>query len=84
MLRLCLINYRYESVLGFSNLHKQSLKEKATWPDINCRAVTRRQRKTKGHGNSENASDALGELSSKDRFRVKSFIPMLDVLEANL
>ena len=48
---------------------------KATLPNINCRAVTRRQK---------NAPDALSELSSKDRFRMNSFIPILDALEANL
>ena len=45
----------------------------ATLPGINCRAVTRRQK------------NASSEHSSKDRFRVSSFIPMLDAaLEANL
>ena len=38
----------------------------------------------KRHGKSGNASDALGELSSKDRSRVKSFTPKLDALEVNL
>ena len=38
----------------------------------------------KGHGNSGNAPDAIGKFSSKERFKVKSFIPMLDALEANL
>ena len=42
---------------------------------ILTRAVTRRQR---------NAPDALSELSSKKRFKINSFIPMLDALEANL
>ena len=36
----------------------------------------------KGHGNSGNAPDALGKFSLK--FRVKSFIPMLDALKVNL
>ena len=48
---------------------------KATLPNINYRAVTWRQR---------NAPDALSELSSKERFKINSFIPMLDALEANL
>ena len=48
---------------------------KATLPNINYRAVTRRQR---------NAPDSSSELSSKDRFGINSFIPMFDVLEANL
>ena len=48
---------------------------KATLPNINFRAVTRRQR---------NARDALSELSSKKRFKINSFIPVLDALEANL
>ena len=50
-------------------------KAKATLPNINYRAVTRRQR---------NAPDALSELSSKERFKINSFILMLDALEANL
>ena len=41
-------------------------------PNINYRAVTRRQR---------NAPDALSELSSTDKFKLNSFISML---EANL
>ena len=57
---------------------------KDTLSNINYRAVTRIQRKMKEHGNSGNALDTLGKLSSKDRFRVKSFIPMLDAFEANL
>ena len=49
---------------------------KTTFPSINYRAVTRRQR---------NAPEALSELSSKNRFRINFFIPMLDAaLEANL
>ena len=50
---------------------------KATLPNIYYRAVTRRQR---------NAADALrvSKLSSKDRFRMNSFTPMLDALKANL
>ena len=44
-------------------------------PNINFTAVTRRQR---------NASDGLSELFSKDRFKINSFIPVLDALEANL
>ena len=41
---------------------------------MNYRAVTSSQR---------NAPDALSELSLKDRFKINSFIPMLDALEAN-
>ena len=49
---------------------------KATLPNINYRAVTRRQK---------NAPEALSKLSSKDRFRINSFIPMLNAaFEANL
>ena len=51
------------------------LQAKVTLQNINCRAVTRRPR---------NAPEALSELSSKDRFRINSFILMLDALEANV
>ena len=44
-------------------------------PNINYGAATRRQR---------NAPDALSDLSSNDRFRMNSFISMLDALEVNL
>ena len=48
---------------------------KVTLPNINYRAVTRRQR---------NTPDALSELSSKERFKINFFIRILDALEANL
>ncbi|XP_077970538.1 uncharacterized protein LOC144425104 [Styela clava] len=48
---------------------------KATLPNINYKAVTRRQR---------NAPDALRELSSKEWFEINFFIPLLDALESNL
>ena len=44
-------------------------------PNINYGAATRRQR---------NAPDALSDLSSNDRFRMNSFISMLDALKVNL
>ena len=45
-------------------------------PNINYRVVTKGQR---------NAPEALSELSLKDRFRINSFIPMLDAaFEADL
>ena len=48
---------------------------KAALPSINYKAVTKRQR---------HAPNAFSELSSKNRFRINSFIPMLDALKANL
>ena len=57
---------------------------KATLPNINYKAVARSQRIMEGHGKSGKTPDALGELSSKGRFREKSFIPVLDELEINL
>ena len=70
----------YSSLVDFLNEIRDEFDEfdqqaKATLPNINYRAVTRRQR---------NAPDALSELSSKERFKINSFIPMLDALEANL
>ena len=67
----------YSSLVDFPSEIRDEFDQqtKATWPNINYRAVTRRQR---------NASDALSELSSKDRFSMNSFIPMLDAPEANL
>ena len=44
-------------------------------PNINYGAASRRQR---------NAPDALSDLSSNDRFRMNSFISMLDTLKVNL
>ena len=70
----------YSSLVDFLSEIRDEFDEfdqqaKATLPNINYRAVTRRQR---------NAPDALSELSSKKRFKINSFIPMLDTLEANL
>ena len=71
----------YSSLVDFlskmiDEFYEFDLQAKATLPSINNRAVTRRQR---------NAPEALSELSSKDRLRINSFIPMLDAtLEANL
>ena len=70
----------YSSLVDFLSEIRDEFDEfdqqaKATLPNINYRAVTRRQR---------NAPDALSELSSKERFKINSFIPMLDALEANL
>ena len=50
-----------------------SLISKQPVPTINYRTVDRRQR---------NAPDALSELTSKERFKINFFIPMLDALEA--
>ena len=70
----------YSSLVDFLSEIRDEFDEfdqqaKATLPNINYKAVTRRQR---------NAPDALSELSSKQRFKINSFIPMLDALEANL
>ena len=37
-----------------------------------------------GNDGSASGPDALDELSSRDKFRIKSFIPILDALETNL
>ena len=70
----------YSSLVDFLSEIRDEFDEfdqqaKATLTNINYRAVTRRQR---------NAPDALSELSSKERFKINSFIPMLDALKANL
>ena len=70
----------YSSLVDFlskirDEFDKFDQQAKATLPNENYRAVARRQR---------NAPGALSELSSKDRFRINFFIPMLDALEANL
>ena len=70
----------YSSLVDFLSEIREEFDEfgqqaKATLPNINYRAVTTRQR---------NAPDASSELSSKERFKINSFIPMLDALEANL
>ena len=70
----------YSSLVDFLSEMRDEIDEfdkqaKATLPNINHRAVTRRQR---------NAPDALSELSSKEKFKINSFIPFLDALEANL
>ena len=70
----------YSSLVDFlskirDEFDKFDQQAKATLPNKNYRAVARRQR---------NAPGALSELSSKDRFRINSFIPMLDALEVNL
>ena len=70
----------YSSLVDFLSKIRDEFDEfdqqaKATLPNINNRAVTRRQK---------NAPDALSELSSKETFKINSFIPMLDALEANL
>ncbi|XP_013780077.1 uncharacterized protein LOC106464480 [Limulus polyphemus] len=74
---------RHFHKLDFDELEQQA---KATLPNVNYRTVTRRQRVRKQQGNDENAPgpDVLDELSSRDKFRIKSFIPILDVLDANL
>ena len=68
----------YSSLVDFlskirDEFDKFDQQAKATLPNKNYRAVARRQR---------NAPGALS--ASKDRFRINSFIPMLDALEANL
>ena len=70
----------YSSLVDFLSEIRDEFDEfdqqaKATLLNINYRAVTRRQR---------NAPDALSELSSKERIKINSFIPVLDALKANL
>ena len=67
-----LVNFLREIRDEFDEFDQQA---KATLPNINFRAVTRSQR---------NAPDALSDLSSKKRFKINSFIPMLEALEASL
>ena len=59
---------------------------KATLPGVNYRTVRRRQivRKQQGNDGIAPVPDALDELSSKDKFNIKSFILILDALEPNL
>ena len=70
----------YNSLLDFLREIRDRFDEfdqqaKATLPDIDYKAVSRRQKI---------ASGPLSEFSSKDRFRINSFIPILDALELNL
>ena len=67
-----LVNFLSEIRDEFDEFDQQA---KATLSNINFRAVTRSQR---------NAPDALSDLSSKKRFKINSFIPMLEALEASL
>ena len=68
-----LVDFLSETIDEFDEFDQQV---KTTLPSINYRAVTRRQR---------NAPETLSELFLKDRFRINSFISMLDAaLEANL
>jgi len=55
-------------------------------PNVDYRTVRRIKIKRNRQGNDGSASgpDALDELSSRDKFRIKSFIPILDALETNL
>ena len=69
---ISLVDFLSEIRDEFNEFDQQA---KTTLPNINYRAVTGRQR---------NAPDALSELSSNERFKINSFIPMLDALEANL
>ena len=76
-LLLCTCAELYSSLVNFLSeiRHEFDQQAKANLPNINYRAVIKRQR---------NASDALSELFSKKRFKINYFIPMLDVLAANL
>jgi len=67
----------------FDELEQQA---KTTLPNVDYRTVRRIKRKRNRQGNDASASgqDALDELSSTDKFRIKSFIPILDALETNL
>ena len=70
----------YSSLVDFLSEIRDEFDEfdqqaKATLPNINYRALTMRQR---------NVPDALSELSSKEKFKINSFITMLDALEASL
>ena len=67
----------YSSLVDFRSEIRDKFNQqaKATLPNINYRAITRKQR---------NAPGLFSELSSKDRFRMNSFIPMLDALETNV
>ena len=67
----------------FDELEQQA---KTTFPNVNYRTVRRIKIKRNRQGNDGSASgpDALDELSSRDKFRIKSFIPILNALETNL
>ena len=70
----------YSSLVDFLSKIRDKFDEfdqqpKVILQNINYRVVTRRPR---------NAPEALSELSSKHRFRINSFILMLDAFEANL
>ena len=58
---------------------------KATLTDVSYRTVTRRQRVRKQQGNDGSAPglDVTDELPLRDKFRIQSFIPIIDALEAN-
>ncbi|GIY04689.1 zinc finger MYM-type protein 1 [Caerostris extrusa] len=88
LLNICA--YWYRSLLDilrgiredFDALEQQA---KNTLPNTEYR-TTRRIVRSKRQVNYENSSDpdALDELSSRDKFRIKSFIPILNALESNL
>lgn len=65
----------------FEEIEEQA---KATLPNVDYRTVLRRQRRRKRQENDGDAPDALDGLSPKDKFRIKSFIPILDTLDTNL
>ena len=59
---------------------------KITLPNVDYKRAKRIRKTCINRGNYESASgpDALDDLSSRDKFRIKTFIPILDKLEADL
>ncbi|CAM1326808.1 Uncharacterised protein r2_g3576 [Pycnogonum litorale] len=60
------------------------LKAKETLPSTDYKCVNQRTRIRKKQVNDGDAQNIDETLAPRDKFRVKSFIPMIDVLESNL
>ena len=79
----------YSSLLQFVSSTREIFDEieeqaKTTLPDVEYRTLQRRRRVRKGQHNDGSATEALDEIPPRDKFRIHSFIPVIDALHSNL
>jgi len=58
-------------------------KQKLVLPDVEYKTLRRRRRVRKPQQNDCRANDALDDIPPRDKFRIHSFIPVLDALYSN-
>jgi len=66
---------------NFDEIEKQA---KAVLPDVEHKTLRRKRRVRKPQKNDGRANDAFDDIPPRDKFRIYSFVPVLDALYSNL